>query len=85
MQRIGESRVGTVQRILVEGPSRRSTLDEPELTGRTECNRIVNFPGGPLTDRLKGQMLDVRITAVYTNSLRAEVLINEGAEVVAVA
>jgi tRNA-2-methylthio-N6-dimethylallyladenosine synthase len=72
-----------VQRILVEGPSRRSTSEEPELTGRTECNRIVNFPGGPQRDRLKGQMLDVRITAVYTNSLRAEVCVNEDAEVMA--
>ncbi|HKX94705.1 MAG TPA: tRNA (N6-isopentenyl adenosine(37)-C2)-methylthiotransferase MiaB, partial [Methylibium sp.] len=42
-RRISESRVGTVQRILVEGPSRK---DASELMGRTECNRIVNFPGG---------------------------------------
>ena len=34
------ARVGTVQRILVEGPSRK---DAAELMGRTECNRIVNF------------------------------------------
>jgi tRNA-2-methylthio-N6-dimethylallyladenosine synthase len=80
-KKISLSRVGTVQRILVEGPSRRSSVDEPELTGRTECNRIVNFPGGPHTDRLKGQMLDVRITAVYTNSLRAEVLVNKSTQV----
>jgi tRNA-2-methylthio-N6-dimethylallyladenosine synthase len=37
--------VGTVQRILVEGPSRKSK-NAPELMGRTECNRIVNFDGG---------------------------------------
>jgi tRNA-2-methylthio-N6-dimethylallyladenosine synthase len=67
-RRIGESRVGTVQRILVEGPSRK---DPAELMGRTECNRIVNFKGAP---RLVGQMVDVTITAAYPHSLRAEVL-----------
>ncbi|MEN9780088.1 MAG: tRNA ((37)-C2)-methylthiotransferase MiaB, partial [Pseudomonadota bacterium] len=41
---IGASRVGTVQRILVEGPSRKNPA---ELSGRTECNRVVNFDGGP--------------------------------------
>jgi tRNA-2-methylthio-N6-dimethylallyladenosine synthase len=74
---ISLSRVGTVQRILVEGASRRSSDETPELTGRTECNRIVNFPAGPQAARLKGEMLDVRITSALTNSLRAEVLINE--------
>jgi tRNA-2-methylthio-N6-dimethylallyladenosine synthase len=66
-RRIGESRVGTVQRILVEGPSRK---DAEELMGRTECNRIVNFKGAA---RLIGQMIDVRITKAYPHSLRAEV------------
>lgn len=67
VRRIGESRVGTVQRILVEGPSRRNA---EELMGRTECNRIVNFDGGPLRQRLVGQMLDVRITEALPHSLR---------------
>ena len=66
--RISASRVGTVQRILVEGPSRRNAA---ELMGRTECNRIVNFDGGPLAARLVGQMIDVRITEAYPHSLRA--------------
>jgi tRNA-2-methylthio-N6-dimethylallyladenosine synthase len=65
--RISDSRVGTVQRILVEGPSRRNAA---ELMGRTECNRIVNFDGGPLAARLVGQMIDVRITQAYPHSLR---------------
>src|SRR5690242_13033484 len=39
---IGQSRVGTVQKILVEGNARK---DVSELMGRTECNRIVNFKG----------------------------------------
>jgi tRNA-2-methylthio-N6-dimethylallyladenosine synthase len=65
--RISTSRIGTVQRILVEGPSRRSAA---ELMGRTECNRIVNFDAGPQGGRLVGQMIDVRITEALPHSLR---------------
>jgi tRNA-2-methylthio-N6-dimethylallyladenosine synthase len=72
-RRIGASRVGTLQRILVEGPSRRSSAAVPELMGRTECNRIVNFAGGPNAARLVGQMLDVTITEALPHSLRGEV------------
>ena len=64
---IGASRVGTVQRILVEGPSRKNPQ---ELMGRTECNRIVNFDGGPQSQRLLGQMIDVTITEALPHSLR---------------
>ena len=67
---ISAQRVGTVQRILVEGPSRKSAA---ELMGRTKCNRIVSFDGAPLGQRLVGQMLDVRITAALPHSLRGEV------------
>jgi tRNA-2-methylthio-N6-dimethylallyladenosine synthase len=66
VRRISDSRVGTVQRILVEGPSRK---DASELMGRTECNRIVNFAGPA---RLVGQMVDVTITQALPHSLRAE-------------
>jgi tRNA-2-methylthio-N6-dimethylallyladenosine synthase len=76
VRRIGESRVGTVQRILVEGPSRK---DPRELMGRTECNRIVNFDGGPQRDRLVGQMLDVRITSALPHSLRGSVHLTDDA------
>ena len=72
-KRISESRLGTVQRVLVEGPSRK---DAAELTGRTECNRMVNFKGAP---RLKGQMVDVTITAVNTHSLRGDVVQRDAA------
>jgi tRNA-2-methylthio-N6-dimethylallyladenosine synthase len=65
---ISDSRLGTVQKVLVEGPSRR---DAAELTGRTECNRMVNFKGHP---RLIGRMAEVAITAVNTHSLRGEVV-----------
>jgi tRNA-2-methylthio-N6-dimethylallyladenosine synthase len=71
-RRISQSRVGTVQRILVEGPSRK---DPTELMGRTECNRIVNFPGGPNPARLVGQMLDVSILSALPHSLRGEVVV----------
>jgi len=71
VQRISASRVGTVQRILVEGPSRK---DPNELMGRTECNRIVNFAG---PQRLVGQMVGVTITQALPHSLRAEVLVSE--------
>ena len=70
VRRISDSRVGSVQRILVEGPSRKSAA---ELMGRTECNRIVNFDGGPQSARLVGQMIEVRITQALPHSLRGEV------------
>jgi tRNA-2-methylthio-N6-dimethylallyladenosine synthase len=74
-QRISASRVGSVRRILVEGPSRK---DPNELMGRTECNRIVNFKGQP---RLIGQMVDVTISQAFPHSLRGEVLVKEDATV----
>ncbi len=78
VRRISASRVGTVQRILVEGPSRRPGKDgAAELMGRTECNRIVNFDGGPNAARLVGQMLDARITSALPHSLRATPLLDE--------
>ena len=66
--RISDSRLGTVQRILVEGTSKR---DAGELMGRTECNRVVNFAGPA---RLVGQMVDVTITETRTYTLRGEVV-----------
>jgi len=45
--------------------------------GRTECNRIVNFPGGPQSARLVGCMLDMTITQALPHSLRGEVLVRE--------
>ena len=72
VERISRAMVGSTQRLLVEGPSRR---DAGELMGRTECNRIVNFKAPP---RLIGQMIDVTITAAYAHSLRAEVPVTDG-------
>jgi len=73
-QRIGRSMVGSVQRVLVERPSRK---DPNEIAGRTENNRVVNFPGPA---ELIGQFVDLRITAAYPNSLRGELLGDAQAE-----
>jgi tRNA-2-methylthio-N6-dimethylallyladenosine synthase len=64
--------IGSVQKILVEGPSKK---DAQELQGRTECNRVVNFDGGPQASRLIGQLLDVKIVHTYSNSLRGELVL----------
>ncbi len=61
---IAEGMVGTVQRVLVEGPSRR---DPCQLAGRSENNRVVNFEG-PAS--LTGRFVDVVITEALPNSLR---------------
>ena len=71
MKRISEGLQGSVQRILVEGASKR---DASELMGRTECNRAVNFAGQA---RLIGQLVDVRVTEARTYSLRGEVVLSE--------
>jgi tRNA-2-methylthio-N6-dimethylallyladenosine synthase len=65
--RISEGMVGTSQRILVEGASRRNAT---ELSGRTANNRMVSFPGAP---GLAGRFVDVTITAALAHSLRGEV------------
>ncbi|MCX8727653.1 tRNA (N6-isopentenyl adenosine(37)-C2)-methylthiotransferase MiaB [Gilliamella sp. wkB292] len=63
--------LNTVQRILVEGPSKKNLM---ELTGRTENNRIVNFEGLP---DMIGKFVDVEITDIYPNSLRGRVVRTE--------
>jgi tRNA-2-methylthio-N6-dimethylallyladenosine synthase len=68
IREISEERVGTVQRLLVEGRSKR---DGSELMGRTECNRVVNFAA---PERLVGQMVDVRITEAKAYTLRGKVV-----------
>ena len=73
--RISAAMVGSVQRILVEGPSRK---DGNELMGRTENNRIVNFSGVP---RMIGRMIDVRVTQALPHSLRGEAIVRERASV----
>lgn len=71
-KRYSDDMVGTIQRILVEGPSKK---DPNELQGRTENNRVVNFDGGPNAARLVGQMLDVTILQSFAYSLRGEIVL----------
>ncbi len=66
---ISAAMVGSVQRVLVEGLSKK---DANELAGRTDNNRIVNFPGPA---RLIGHFVDVRISAVTAHTLRGEVVV----------
>jgi len=61
---ISRNMVGTVQRVLVEGVSRK---DYAQMSGRTENNRVVNFAGHP---KLVGQFVHVVITEAMPNSLR---------------
>ena len=70
-QAISQAMVGTTQRVLVEGVSRKNP---GELAGRTDNNRIVNFPGNP---RQIHHFIDVRITKALPHSLRGEVVIRD--------
>ena len=65
---ISERMVGTTQRVLVEGVSRKRSA---ELSGRTANNRVANFPG---PERLIDKFVDLRITAARPHSLRGELL-----------
>ena len=65
-QRLAQSLLGSVQRVLVEGASRK---DAQELAGRLDNNRIVNFIGAP---NMIGRFVDVKITAVWVYTLRGE-------------
>jgi len=74
-QAVSQSMVGSVQRVLVEGTSKK---DANELAGRTDNNRIVNFVGGSANSaRLIDTFVDVRITAALPHSLRGEIVIRE--------
>ena len=70
-QAVSQSMVGTVQRVLVEGVSKKGA---GELAGRTDNNRVVNFAGHP---RLVNRFIDVRIVSAMPHSLRGEVLTRE--------
>ena len=63
---VSERMVGSVERVLVEGRSRK---DPRGLAGRTGNNRVVNF-GGPAA--LLGELANVRISAALAHSLRGE-------------
>ena len=67
-QAISRSMVGTTQRVLVEG---RSKKNSDEFSGRTDNNRVVNFAGTP---ELIGQFAHLKITAALAHSLRGEII-----------
>ena len=67
-KKISNGMIGTVQRILVEGPS---VKDENELQGRTENNRVVNFAG---SKDLIGTLVNTKITQSFNYSLRGELV-----------
>jgi tRNA-2-methylthio-N6-dimethylallyladenosine synthase len=60
--------IGTTQRILVTGQSKRGG---EQLSGRTECNRVVNFEG---PEQLVGQFVTIHINESLTNSLRGRLI-----------
>lgn len=68
VRRFSEAMVGKVEKVLVEGVSRKNAH---ELAGRTANNRVVNFAAPP---RLIGEFVDVRITQALPHSLRGEVV-----------
>ncbi|MCD6027211.1 MAG: miaB [Solimicrobium sp.] len=70
VKRYSNEMIGSVQTVLVESPT---VKDANELQGRTENNRVVNFPGGA---DLIGQLVDVKITQSYNFSLRGELILN---------
>jgi tRNA-2-methylthio-N6-dimethylallyladenosine synthase len=63
--------VGTRQRVLIEGASKKNTH---QLAGRTENNRVVNFDGHP---RLVGQFAELEITESLSHSLRGRLALTE--------
>lgn len=68
---ISSAMVGSIQSILVEGPSRK---DECQMSGRTENNRVVNFDGD---ESMVGQFMAVEITEALNNSLRGKRVISQ--------
>lgn len=66
-QMISQGMIDTVQRVLVEGPSKK---DPNELCGRTDNNRVVNFSGPA---ELAGNFVDIKVTAALSHTLRGEI------------
>jgi tRNA-2-methylthio-N6-dimethylallyladenosine synthase len=68
---ISASMIGSVERVLIEGASRKNPQ---ELAGRTSNNRVVNLPG---SGSMIGKLVDVQITAALAHTLRGEVRLTE--------
>ncbi len=67
-RKISEAMVGRIERCLVTGTARRG---EGLLSARTDNNRVVNFAGDT---SLIGQMVEIRITDVFTHTLGGELV-----------
>ncbi|ADL54637.1 tRNA (N6-isopentenyl adenosine(37)-C2)-methylthiotransferase MiaB [Gallionella capsiferriformans] len=63
---VGQAMLGSVQRVLVEGISKKDLL---EMAGRTDNNRVINFRGSP---GMIGRFVDVKVTEVVRHTLRGE-------------
>ena len=63
---VGQAMLGSVQRVLVEGISKKDVL---EMAGRTDNNRVINFRGSP---GMIGRFVDVKVTEVVRHTLRGE-------------
>ena len=73
-QAVSVAMVGTVQRVLVEGLSKK---DDSELAGRTDNNRVVNFASDRAdSSQLLDRFVDVRISAALPHSLRGELVVH---------
>jgi tRNA-2-methylthio-N6-dimethylallyladenosine synthase len=70
-QLISQGMVGSKQRVIVEGVSKKNA---EELSGRTDNNRVVNFAG---SKTFVGHILDVKITAALAHTLRGEMMDGE--------
>lgn len=66
---ISRGMVGSQQRVLIQGPSRKNPA---QLFGRTENNRVVNFPCD--NSLLAGTFASIEITEALPNSLRGRLL-----------
>lgn len=66
-----QAMIGSVQRILVTGKSKK---DPNQLSGRTECNRVVNFDG---PQELISQFVNIYISEAMPNSLRGRLVVDE--------
>lgn len=73
--RISESMLGTCQKVLVEGPSKKDP--ENQWSGRTENNRVVNFPKPENASQLIGEIVNIEIFEVLPNSLRGILVVAE--------
>jgi len=68
---ISRSMIGSQQRVLVDGYSRKNTN---QLSGRTENNRVINFSANP---DLVGEFVDLLVSEALSNSLRGSLLMKE--------